>query len=320
MKLVLMGTGPFAGPAFAALMRHDQHEVLALITRPEAPARKGRKGPPPNPMRQLAESHTVPVHAPDSINSPEAIALLMSLEPDLLVVCDYGQILKPAALATAPLGGINLHGSLLPKYRGAAPVHWAIWNGDPVTGVTVIHMTPQLDGGPCLTSAETAIGEDETTEQLEPRLAALGVAPVLEALELLANHGEGQLGELQDPALTTKAPRLTKHDGLLDWALPAERLYCQFRALQPWPGVYTFAPHAKHPIRIIVQQMRVVSEHDESQPPGAVAYNDSQTLRVATGRGEIELIRVQPAGKREMEIAEFLRGHALPIGTRLGEE
>ena len=164
------------------------------------------------------------------------------------------------------------------------------------------------------------IGEDETTEQLEPRLAALGVAPVLEALELLANHGEGQLGELQDPALTTKAPRLTKHDGLLDWALPAERLYCQFRALQPWPGVYTFAPHAKHPIRIIVQQMRVVSEHDESQPPGAVAYNDSQTLRVATGRGEIELIRVQPAGKREMEIAEFLRGHALPIGTRLGEE
>ena len=319
MRIILMGTGPFAGPSFEAILKSDEYEVAALYTRPEVAGRKGRKAPPPNPMRQLAERYHIPVFAPASINDPGVVEQLRSLNADLLVVCDYGQILKPDALAAARLGGVNLHGSLLPKYRGAAPVHWAIWAGDEVTGITVIHMTPKLDGGPCLTRAETPIGPEETTETLEPRLSELGVQPVLEAIQMLSDwDGHSPIGEMQDNSLTTKAPRLTKRDGNLDWSQPADQVHRQFRALQPWPGVYTSVPHAKQPIRLIVKAIAIGDKQGVHGKPGEVVENDGQTLKIATGQGVIELLRVQPAGKREMEVAEFLRGHSLPPGTVLG--
>lgn len=324
MRVILMGTGPFAGPAFEALIQSPDYEVLALYTRPKAVHHKGRKGqkaPPPNPMRQLAEQHGVPVYEPASINDNAAIEQLRSLAADVMVVCDYGQILKPATLEATRLGGINLHGSLLPKYRGAAPVHWAIWDGEQVTGITVIHMTPKLDGGPSLTRADTAIGPEETTEQLEPRLAQLGVQPVFDALQMLAEwDGSSSLGESQDSSLTTKAPRLSKSDGRLDWSQPAQRVQCQFRALQPWPGVYTTVPHPKQPIRLLVKSLSVEAVDGEYGAPGEVVHNDGTTLGVAAGQGVIRLTRVQPAGKREMDTAEFLRGHSLPPGIILGKD
>ena len=182
MRILMMGTGPFAVPTFRGLVA-SAHEVLALITRPvPAPSGRRKSSQPANPMQELAEAMGVPVQAPESIKSPTAIELLKGYRADLLVVCDYGQILPTAALATARLGGINLHGSLLPSYRGAAPINWALYDGVAETGVTVIHMTARLDAGPCLVQRSIPVGASEDAIELERRLAELGWQAVQEAL------------------------------------------------------------------------------------------------------------------------------------------
>src|SRR5690348_15752114 len=197
MRIAVLGTGPFAVPMFAALL-DSRHEITALITRPTPPP-KGREKSPPNPMRDLAECRDLTIHSPDSINSDEGMAILRQLAPDLLVVCDYGQILSPEALSVPPQGGINLHASLLPKYRGAAPIHWALLNGERETGVSVIHMTPRLDGGPILVQRATAIGAGETQPELEQRLASMGVEAVQEAIAQLEQWDRtSPIGALQD--------------------------------------------------------------------------------------------------------------------------
>jgi methionyl-tRNA formyltransferase len=207
LKIVVMGTGPFAVPMFQALLQ-SAHTVIAVVTRP-AHAPVGRR-PPPNPMRDAAEAAGVLILAPERINDPEAIAAVQAISPDLLVVCDYGQILSPASLAVAPYGGINLHGSLLPRHRGAAPVQWAILAGDTVTGASVIHMTPALDAGNVIAARETPIGVAETASELEQRLAALGVDAVLEAIDRLIAAGPGSTpGVPQDP----RHPRAAAREG-----------------------------------------------------------------------------------------------------------
>ena len=188
MRLVMMGTGPFAVPTFRALLA-SPHEMLGLITRPDRPAHR-REKTPANPMREVPRQNGLAVFEPQSINSPEAQAQLRQWAADLFVVCDYGQILSRETLSLARLGGINLHASLLPKYRGAAPINWAIYHGETETGVTVIHMTPQLDAGPCLVQHRTPIGPTETAPELEARLAELGTGAVLEAIGILS-RGEG---------------------------------------------------------------------------------------------------------------------------------
>src|SRR6478672_654673 len=206
MRIAVLGTGPFAVPMFAALLDSHQ-EVAALITRPTPPA-KGRQKSPPNPMSDQAESHGLPIHAPETINGKEGLAVLRQLLPELLVVCDYGQILSPEALSISTLGGINLHASLLPKYRGAAPIHWALLNGERETGVSVIHMTPRLDGGPILVQRAASIGDEETQPELEQRLAAIGKEAVQEAIDMLEKWDRtSSIGTLQDAAQATKAPR-----------------------------------------------------------------------------------------------------------------
>ena len=322
MRVVMLGTGPFAVPTFAALLDAG-HDVPALVTRPTPPA-KGREKVPLNPMRDLAESRGIPVLAPESINSPEARQLLSELKPELLVVCDYGQILSRETLAVAPLGGINLHGSLLPKYRGAAPVHWAILNGDRETGITVIHMTSRLDGGPILAVRKTAIGSEETTPQLENRLAKLGVEAVLESIARLQHwDGVSPLGMPQDPKLATKAPRLSKQDGAVDWVKSAEQIRNQVRALLPWPGTYThWLRRPGDAMRLILIQVREVEAQVPIEPgkvvPGEVLVSDGRQLIVATREGALSLERLQPAGKRMMDASEFLRGYGVKPGDRFG--
>lgn len=321
MRLVMMGTGPFAVPTFLSLL-DSSHEVAALITRPPHGVR-GRGPAPVNPMREAAEARGVPVFMPEDINTPESCELLAKLAAELMVVCDYGQILKQTTLSQTRLGGINLHGSLLPKYRGAAPVHWAVYNGDAETGVTVIHMTPKLDGGPILAVRRTPVDPEETTAELEPRLAQLGVEPVLESIEMLKNwNGENTIGERQDPALACKAPRLQKTDGALDWTRTARELKNQIRAFQPWPGCYTHWLGGKGgPLRLILNHVSVLPPSMlttplEKHPPGTVVFND-RNLWVATGYGLLSIDRLQPAGKRIMSADEFLRGHNLQIGDVL---
>lgn len=321
MRLVMMGTGPFAVPTCEALC-DSTHQVVAVVTRPAVPSR-GRGPAPVNPMRAFAESRGLPVYDPPSINTDEARAWLVNWQADLLVVCDYGQILSSATLATSRLGGINLHGSLLPRYRGAAPVQWAVYHGDLETGVSVIHMTPQLDGGPILTTRRTPIGDRETAAELEPRLAQLGVPAVLEALEMLAAwDGHSPLGQLQDAAQASKAPRLSKNLGQIDWHKTARQIQQQIRAFQPWPGSYTDWQTPKGDwLRLIVQQVS-----DATTPPAAAAgavcgqivHVDRTELWVATGAGVLRLERLQPASKRSMDVAEFLRGHPMQLGQCLG--
>ena len=315
MRILVMGTGPFAVPTFQWLLA-SPHEVPALITRPARPA-KGRRAEPVSPMRSVAQQHGLAVHDPESINAPPSLDLLRQFEADLFLVCDFGQILSREALSLAALGGINLHGSLLPKYRGAAPVNWALLRGETDTGVTVIHMTPRLDGGPCLVQRSVSIGSDETAAELESRLAILGVESVAESLAMLENwDGQSPLGQPQDPTGVTSAPRLSKAQGEIDWSRTAEEIRNQLRALQPWPGVYTQWSGKKQPLRLILNWVSVVPGETSTAEPATVVARDAQRLWVATGGGVIAIERIQPAGKRPMEIAEFLRGHPIEVGDR----
>lgn len=324
MRIVMMGTGPFAVPTFEALLA-SRHEVLCLFTQPVRPSR-GKRQPPPSPMRQVAMDRMLPIHDPGSVNTPEAHQVLREAEADLLVVCDYGQILSRQTLALASLSGINLHGSLLPKYRGAAPVNWAIYHGEAETGVTVIHMTAKLDAGPTLKQIRTPIGPEEDAVSVETRLSELGVAAVLESIDLLQKHGPDNVpGQLQDPGQVTQAPRLKKSDGQVDWNRSAQEIYNQFRAFQPWPGCYTHWQREDHgPMRWIITGARLPTDEEwENQPPGqpgTILSTDHGRLLVATGNGTLVLTEIQLAGKKAMPVENLLRGYRIVPGQRLVQE
>ena len=318
MRLLMMGTGPFAIPTFTALLDND-YDICGLVTRP-TPQIKTRGKRPANPMREFAVARGIEIAEPADINGPEALELLQQYAADLFVVCDYGQILAQQTLELATLGGINLHGSLLPKYRGAAPVNWAILKGDAETGVSVIHMTPRLDGGPVLTSSRTPIALEETAAELEPRLAQLGVHPVLQALRMLAEwDGSSSLGSPQDNAIACRAPRLRKADGEVDWSQSSSSICNQVRGLKPWPGTFTIWNRSgKEPIRLILDQVTPAQACYAQTAAGQVLRAQENDLWVGTCDGILALQRIQPAGKRVMDAAEFLRGHAIPVGTKLG--
>ena len=318
LRLVLMGTGPFAVPSFEALAAAG-HPVSLVVTRPQRPTRS-RTGPPPSPVRQWAEQRGLATFDPASINDRQAVERVAQAGPDLLVVCDYGQILRPAALAVAPLGGINLHGSLLPAYRGAAPVQWAIRQGESHTGVSVIHMTPQLDGGPVLATRQTAIGDEETAGQLEQRLAALGVDAVRESVALLGSWDrKSPLGRPQDEAVASKAPRLEKAAGRIDWGTSARQIDRHVRAMQPWPMAFTELVEAgRQPVRVAILQVTRLPTPPADQTPGASpgAIVADADLCVVCGEGLLRVDRLQPAGRRVMSGQEFLRGRPLTPDAR----
>lgn len=309
-----MGTGPFAVPSFESLRASD-HEIVAVVTKPEPPV-KSRKGPPPAPVRSWATEHGLPLMDPASINDPDAVDRLDALSADLLVVCDYGQILKPAALASSKLGGVNLHGSLLPAYRGAAPVQRSLLSGDAETGVSVIHMTPKLDGGPILGTRQTAIDGQETSGQLEERLSLLGVELVLQSIEDLSHwDGESAIGEIQDATFATKAPRLSKSEAEIDWARTRKQIDCHVRGMQPWPIAFSQlnVRENKPPLRVAILSVCNVSESIDDLSPGQIT--GGKEMIVATADGALKIETLRPAGKREMTGEEFLRGYQLPRGT-----
>ncbi|MHB8898969.1 MAG: methionyl-tRNA formyltransferase [Thermoguttaceae bacterium] len=316
MRLVMMGTGPFAVPTFRGLFE-THHAVVALVTGPIKP--RGNRPVAASPMRDVAHEHGVPIFDPESVNSLESIRVLHQFAADLHIVCDYGQILSTDCLATARLGGINLHASLLPKYRGAAPINWAVYHGDKETGVSVIHMTPRIDAGPVIAQGRTPIGDQETAESLESRLAEIGSWLIRRAIDSLES---GNLEALpQDPALASKAPRLKKTDGQIDWNRPAEAIRNQIRAFEPWPKAYTYWYRAQGtPLRLIVGPIRVLDAPDSPPPPGTVLEASGDRLVLATGAGRALLSSVQPAGKRVMEIREFLLGYRVTPGDHFGPE
>ncbi|MFM8953587.1 MAG: methionyl-tRNA formyltransferase [Planctomycetaceae bacterium] len=319
LRIVVMGTGPFAVPMFEALCG-SPHEIVAVVTRPDH-APPGRR-PPPNPMRAAATAAGLPILDPERVNDPAVVTTIAALRPDLLVVCDYGQILSRELLAVPPLGGINLHGSLLPRHRGAAPVQWAILAGDDVTGVSVIHMTPGLDAGNVITAAATPIGGHETAAELERRLAEMGRGPVVEAIAVLqeAVAAGRPAGEPQDAAAATRAPRITKADGIVDWTHDAGRIERMRRALEPWPRATTFFTRGDGVRqRLVLEDLAVVASPAPDTAAGTVLVAGGDRLVVACGGGTaLEILRLVPEGRRSMSAAEFLRGSPLREGTRLG--
>jgi methionyl-tRNA formyltransferase len=328
-RIAMMGTGTFARPTFEALLAEPALEVVGLVTQPDRDAghvRGSTRQTGPS-LKEIAQARGVPVYQPDSVNTPEGIARLREWRPDLLVVAAYGQILKKEVLEAAPWGGINVHASLLPKYRGAAPVAWAILRGEARTGVTIIRMTTGLDAGDMLAQEAIDILPEETAGELEARLAPFGARLALEVIQQMWRAGgvSPPVGAKQDPSQVTKAPKLKKEDGLIDWSQPAEQVCRQVRAMQPWPTAYTFLHHADQPLlRVIVSRAvpAKAPQRAEVVTPGRVLLPDTPEPRllVAAGIGAVEVRELQPAGKRRMSAAGFLRGRPLRDSDFFGPE
>jgi len=321
MRLVMMGTGTFAEPTFETLFG-TSHQVVGLFTQPDRAVgqERGSTRQTGKGMKTIALEHGVAVFQPESVNTPEGVAALQSLQADLLVVAAYGQILSKDVLATTKHGGINVHASLLPKYRGAAPIAWAIYHGEKQTGVTIIQMSVQLDAGGMIAQEAVDIGPDETAGELEARLAPLGAKLALQVVDQVEAGTATPLP--QDQSLVTKAPKLKKEDGLIDWKRTAEQVCNQIRAMQPWPTAYTFFHReGQAPTRVIIHRcsnVRLNYEFDEPLPGRIEVSNDD--IFVATGGNGLNVIELQPAGKRRMTAAEFLRGHPIKEGDRFGPE
>jgi methionyl-tRNA formyltransferase len=315
IRLIFLGTGDFALPTFEHLVATG-HDVAALVTQPDRP--QGRKQEiTPAAIKRSAEARGVAVFQPEDVNAAESLEHLHVIGPDLLVTAAYGQILSGDLLSIPRLGGINLHGSVLPSYRGASPVARAIQNGDPSTGVTVIRMTPRIDAGGIIAIARTDIGPDETAGELEERLARLGAPLIAQSIAELA---AGPVPIIpQEKAKVTRAPKLRKEDGQIDWSRPAQSVHDHVRAMLPWPvASTTWIAHAdasREPTRIIVHKTQVV---EGSGRPGEVLVAAGDRLVVAAGEGAVQLLVVQLPGKKPGGAADFLRGHRMQPGDLIG--
>lgn len=308
-RVVFMGTPEFAVPTLRAL--DEYHQVVGVVTQPDRPAGRGRKLMP-SPTKEVALERGLDILQPRSLRSPEAMQCLTDWRPDVIVVAAFGQILRPEVLALPPHGCLNVHASLLPHYRGAAPIPAAILAGDDKTGVTIMLMDPGMDTGPILDQAEAPISREDTTASLTEKLAHMGAALLLETI---AGWLQGRTTpQAQNDALATYCRPLQKVDGRLDWRRSANYLDRQVRASDPWPGAYTTWQGQ----RLKVLRVRPRRDGPESDEPGLVISLDGGA-GVVTGEGLLELLAVQLAGKRATEIEPFLRGQKEFIGGTLGD-
>jgi methionyl-tRNA formyltransferase len=325
----MMGTGTFAEPTFRALLE-SRHAVVGLVTQPDRPVgeARGSTRQTGTGMKAIAQERGVPVYQPESINTPEGVAKLSAWCPDLLVVAAYGQILNNDVLSVPPHGGINVHASLLPKYRGAAPIAWAIYHGERETGVTIIRMSVRLDAGDMLAREKVEIGPWETAGELEARLGPLGARLAVQVINQI-EAGTAR-GVKQDQSQASKAPKLKKEHGLIDWTRTHEQVWDQIRAMQPWPTAYTFLHRTeKPPVRVLILKAAAFPvRYDPNVPPGSLFTNPGfpESLFVTAGlvhpeeRSVVEVAELQPAGKKRMSAAEFLRGNRVQSGDHFGPE
>jgi methionyl-tRNA formyltransferase len=307
MRLVFLGTPAFAVPTLERLVERG-HQVLAAVTQPDRPKGRGQALAPP-PVREAALRLGVPVYQPERVKRPESVDYLRSLAPEAMVVVGYGQIIPQSIIDIPPLGILNVHASLLPKYRGAGPIQWAIVNGEAVTGVTIMRIDAGLDTGPMLLKVETVIGADETALDLGRRLSLMGADLLVEALDALA--AGRVVPQSQDNAQATYAPMLKKEDGRIDWSRSASQIHNQVRGMQPWPGAYSsFRGGALH-----VWRARP-TEAGAGHPPGSLLR--IKPLLVACGAGALELVEVQMEGRKRMPAADFANGQRLVENEILG--
>jgi methionyl-tRNA formyltransferase len=313
MRIVFMGTGDIGVPSLRMLLSAPEHQVVAAVTQPDKPV--GRKQElHASAIKKLALEHGVPVLQPERMRRPEAIAGLRAFAPELVVVMAYGQILPREVLELPSIACLNLHASLLPRHRGAAPIQAVIEAGDRETGITVMYMAEGLDTGDILLTRSLPIRRRETGGTLHDRLALLAPEALAEALPLLA---EGRAPRTpQEEAHATYAPKLTRQHGEIRWSAAATEIDRKIRALNPWPSAFTMVPSADGARKLKV--FGCIVHRRESGPPGEVLRADRHGLLVAAGEGSVLLRDVQLEGKRRMGAGEFLRGHPVPAGAVLG--
>jgi len=308
-QIIFMGTPDFSVPTLKAL-HESQHKVLAVVTQPDRPKGRGR-GLVPSPVKEVAGTFGYPVLQPNKIKEPWFVEEIIAMDPDLFVVVAYGRILPGSFLSIPRLGAINIHASLLPKYRGPAPIQWAIINGEQETGVTTMWMDEGMDTGDILLSAKVSIMPDDTSGSLHGRLAEVGAQLLIDTLEKLKT--ENLLGTPQDKSVATYAPLLKKEDGSIDWTKDAILLDTFIRGMNPWPGAFTLLSGK----RLRVLQAKNLQGAAKEQP-GTVLEGFPGDFNVATGRGILGLKEVQLESAKRLPAKEFLRGCPVPPGTRLG--
>ncbi|HKT35605.1 MAG TPA: methionyl-tRNA formyltransferase [Nitrospira sp.] len=308
MRIVFMGTPEFAVPSLEALLKSDD-QVVGIVTQPDRPRGRGQHLSP-SPVKLIAQREHLSLLQPTKMKDPAFLAELSGWKPEVIAVAAFGRILPPAILSLPPRGCINVHGSLLPKYRGAGPVQWALINGETETGITTMLMDEGMDTGAMLLQATMAIEPDDTAGSLSPRLAELGGRLLMQTLAQLK---AGTLApHAQDHSQATLAPLLKKEDGVIDWTMAASSIANRIRGLTPWPGAYTFLKEDRWTI-----SRATARDETTTVAPGQITALTKDTIYVATGKGVLAIHELQPANARRMSAAQYLAGHSLQTGIQL---
>ena len=305
MRIVFMGTPDFAGPSLEALIAAG-HEVCGVFSQPDKPVGRHQNKLKPTPVKECALAHGIPVFQPAGLRDGEALVQLKELAPELIVVAAYGRLLPDEILALPPKGCINVHSSLLPKYRGSAPIHWAVVNGDKETGVTIMDVVAELDGGDILAQVSTPIDPDETVETVHDRLAALGGELLVKTV---AQIGDGTVKRVpQDPARVTYAPMLSRALSPIDWTQSARAIHNKVRGLNPWPATSTDVISGD---TVKIYRSAVLDKTVSAQP-GTIVAAGKEGIDIACGDGQVlRVLELQAPGSRRMAAADYLRGHPL---------
>ncbi len=313
LRIVFMGTAELACPSLAALLAQGQFNLVAVVTQPDKP--KGRNLiVQPSPVKQLALQHGLQVLQPEKARNPDFLAALKALKPELIVVAAYGQILPEAILRIPRFGCINVHASLLPKYRGAAPIQWAIFNDETETGITIMKIDAGLDTGDIIAQKATPIYPHDTAQVLHDRLAHMGAELLV---QVIPDYVAGKIEPRPQPKEgATYAPKIQKEHGRIDWSRPARAIWNQVRAFVPWPGAYTYLSSGTSPILLKIWQVEVVPGTTGSA--GEILSADKTGICVACGKDTLRILELQPQDRRRMTAQEFIAGHKLCPGDRLG--
>jgi methionyl-tRNA formyltransferase len=304
-----MGTPEFAVPSLE-ILHQTGYDIVGVVTQPDRPKGRGQKMAT-SPVKDYALTHGLPLYQPERVKNPEFIQQLRALSPDIIVVVAYGQILPADILMLPPYGCINVHGSLLPKYRGAAPIHWAVINGEATTGITTMYMDQGMDTGDMILKAEILITPEDTTGSMYDKLAIVGAEVLYRTLQQVAAKTAPR--EKQDERHATYASMLKREHEHIDWGRSAKEIDCQIRGLNPWPGAFT-----THRDRHLKIWRAVPLDEKSGQPSGTILQVDREGIVVATASGSLRILELQPQNSKKMNAADYARGHHIQPGEQMG--